>query len=357
MPALRVAKLIEDKIFIPLASSHVILTSDLIKNLCQKIKRILESAYTDLHALSAQFWSSPIEKPVIIEEVLSALVLKFLSEMNDSIYIETILDDMKSAKFTEFVYILKKMIVSKELKSFNISAFILFSSFKYLNTLRSEAGFWSTQNHTIIENFNKYSNPFIEFLSRNSIFVEYLKNICHIDDDTFKNQLNTALRNTFLVKDRDLNWYGVDAFTTYDRKIYIKNFNTQNPVLDKGATFYVLLHELCHFFRRIFCITWEDSRRCKTPKEFIDNRWQKEGGNIFEVKYFGKRHKFLNEKASNFLLFQDENLPREQYSKLFASKNELKGDVYVSLKRGSSPGKKDVVELSGCLISRYREDN
>ena len=76
--------------------------------------------------------------------------------------------------------------------------------------------------------------------------------------------------------------------------------------------------------------------------------------NIFEVKYFGKRHKFLNEGASNFLLFQDENLPREQYSKLFASKNELQGDVYVSLKRGSSPSKKNVIKLSGCLISRYR---
>ncbi|OMJ76057.1 hypothetical protein SteCoe_24662 [Stentor coeruleus] len=354
-PGLNAVKLIEDKVLIPLKRlDPSTSTSDLKKIFGKKLKKILERVSPDLEPLSLRFWNRPLEDPVITEEVLAALVLKFLSGMCNSVQLEEILYCFQFSRFEELADILKRIIASKELKSFNISGFILFTDFKYIRTLGSEITFWRISVASEIKNFDDYFDDFMKFLSNNSLFTEHMKNICHFDENTFNLLLNFALRNIILMHKQVLELYGADGFTSYDRKIYLKFFKTGYPVMDRAAIFYVLLHELCHYFRRISCITWEDSRNCSTPEKIIDNIPINEAGNIFEIEFFGKRHKFLNEKACDFFLSSTETLSRKDYSKKFASINKIRGNVYVPLMRGICLSNKGVVELSGCLISRYR---
>ncbi|OMJ82548.1 hypothetical protein SteCoe_16712 [Stentor coeruleus] len=355
-PVLNIAKIIDDQILIPLSTQHhcISLNSD-HKNLYkQKIKTILESMSSDLQALSSNFWNRPLENPVIIEEVIAALVLKFLLGMYNSVQLERILYCFQYSRFKSLADILKKIIVSNELKSFNISGFLLYTDFKYLKTLSSETQFWSNNITAEIKSFDDYFDDFMEFLSNNSLFTEYIKDMSHIDEDSFNFFLNSALRNTVLVQKQVLEWYGADGFTSHDRKIYLGLFETGYSVMDKAAIFYVLLHELCHYFQRISCRTWEDSRNCRTPEEIIGNVSLSEARNIFEIKFFGERHRFLNENVCDFFLSSTEKLSQEEYSKRFASINKSKGNVYISLMRGTCLKNKGLVELRGCLISRNR---
>ncbi|OMJ74391.1 hypothetical protein SteCoe_26685 [Stentor coeruleus] len=354
-PALNVAKLIEDKILIPLESlDPSIPFSDHKKKFSKKIKKILERIISVLEPLSLRFWNRPLEYPVITEEVLAALVLKFLLGMHNSVHLEKILFSFQYSRFIELTNILKKIIASNELKSFNISGFLIFTDFKCIDTLVSEISFWRNNAVTEIKTFDDYFNDFIGFLSNNSLFIEYLKGLCNVDENTFNLLLDFTLKKTVLVQNQIFKWYGADGFTTYDRKIYIKLFETGCPVMNKAAIFYVLLHELCYYFRRISCLTWEDSRNCPTPETIIDNIPLSEAGNIFEIQFFGDRHRFLNKSVCEFFLSSTEKLSREEYSTRFAFINRTRERFYVSLMRGACLGGKDIVELSGCAISKHR---
>ena len=141
-PALMVAKLIEDQILTPIIDLDRFTPISVLENLIrQKLKEILESITPEIHDLSSRFWRRPLKDPVINEEVLSMLVLKFLSGMHYSLELENFLYELRNPQFRGLVDILKGIIAANELKSFNISAFILFTDFKYLNNLSSEATF------------------------------------------------------------------------------------------------------------------------------------------------------------------------------------------------------------------------
>ncbi|OMJ83947.1 hypothetical protein SteCoe_15044 [Stentor coeruleus] len=361
-PALEAAKLIDDEILIHLRSlDRSISISDLKEIYTKKIQNILEKVYPNLRHLSSIFWSRSIEDPIVTEEVLAALILRFLLGLESSVELEEILGDFKSARLKSLTNILNRIIASNELKSFNISAFLLFTDFKYPNTLSSEIVFWSIlsmETEAKIRKFDEYFDDFMEFLSNNSTFIEYMKDLCRLNEDDFKNALVTALKEIILVEKKHLEWYGVDGFTSYNRRIYIKLFNTAYPQINKAAIFYVLLHELCHYFRRISCLTWEDSRNCSTPETTIDNIPHSETGNIFEVQFFGRRHKFLNQRTCDFLLTSTEKLSQQDYSVRFASINKTRGKIFVPLMRGANIDNKEiVVKLSGCLISKHRGYN
>ncbi|OMJ65137.1 hypothetical protein SteCoe_39131 [Stentor coeruleus] len=336
---------------------RLISISDLKKIYTKKIKSILGIVNSDLRLLSSNFWNRSLEYPVVTEEVLAALILKFLLGLESSVKLGEILCEIKLSKLENFSKILKRIIASNELKPFNISGFLLFTDFKYPDTLSSEINFWnfwSERKPVEIKNFDEYFNDFMEFLSNNSLFIEYLKGLCNVDENTFNLLLEFALEKIVLVEKQIFKWYGADGFTTYDRKIYIKLFETDCPVMNKAAIFYVLLHELCHYFRRTSCLTWEDSRNCSTPETSIDGIPLSEAGNIFEIQFFGDRHRFLNKSVCEFFLSSTETLSREEYSTKFAFINRTRGRFFVSLMRGACLGEKNIVELSGCAFSKHR---
>lgn len=78
------------------------------------------------------------------------------------------------------------------LTSFKISALLLFLDFKYLETLDSGAKFLSKKVLTKIKNFDNYFDVFKEFHSNNSLFIEYMEEICYNDEDDFIRLLNTV---------------------------------------------------------------------------------------------------------------------------------------------------------------------
>ncbi|OMJ76058.1 hypothetical protein SteCoe_24663 [Stentor coeruleus] len=361
-PALEAAKLIDNKILIPLMGLNPLTSiSDLEKIYAKKIKKILGIVEPDLRPLSLRFWNRSLEDSVVTEEVLATLILKFLLGLESSVDLGKIIRNFMRSGLESLTNILKRIIASNELKSFNISAFLVFTDFKYLKTLSSEItfwSFWSRRTPAEIRNFDNYFNDFMEFLSNNSIFTEYMKDLCQLNEDDFNYALVNALKGIILVENQHFEWYQVDGFTSYNRRIYIKLFDEIYPEMNKAAIFYVLLHELCHYFRRISCLTWEDSRNCSIPETTIDNIPLSGAGNIFEVKIFGRQHRFLNQSACHFLLASDGKLTQKEYSERFASINETRGDIYVSLMRGAGFGNKGVVvELSGCLISKHRGFN
>ncbi|OMJ72054.1 hypothetical protein SteCoe_29586 [Stentor coeruleus] len=234
-PALKADKLIDDEILIPLMSlNRSISISDIEKIYTNKIQNILEIVNPDLKPLSSSFWSRSLEDSVVTEEVLATLILKFLLGLESSVKLGEILKDFKSSRLKSLTDILKRIIASNELKSFNISGFLLFTDFKYR-------------------------------------FTEYMKDLCQLNEDDFKHTLVTDLRGVILVEKQHFEWYKVDGFTSYNRKRYIKLFNTGYPEMDKAATFYILLDEFPHYFRRISCLTWEDSRNCSTPETTIND--------------------------------------------------------------------------------------
>jgi hypothetical protein len=332
--------------------------SELESLVIDKLTNVLHILNLELESLSEIFWNKSLEEPIEIEEALAAFLLNFITNfISHQINFKTILKQFARLINASFSKILKRVICSDELISFNISALLLFSQLKSFTTISSELPiFYSELSFT--SDFIPLIEDFTNFLFRHSMFVEYFENLISSDySEPVEVIIDRVLRRIVIVDAGSFTMYNVDGFTTYDRKIYLIEFETSTLELNKGATFYVLLHELCHFFRRVHCKTWRESMECTTPTIEVEGNTFAEAGDIFEVLFFGKRHNFLNLGTCEFLITSDGKLDKEKFKKKFIKRNKTRGPVSVALKRGnqiSSSNDTNHVMLRGCAFRNKR---
>jgi hypothetical protein len=112
-------------------------------------------------------------------------------------------------------------------------------------------------------------------------------------------------------------------------------------------------------FWRVPCNTWKESFECKTPETLVGRNTFSEPGDIFEIIFFGKRHKFLNLSTCIFLTSFGRGMIKEDFKKRFIELNKTQESVSVGLKRRnkantSNDATSTFVMLKGCAFRNHR---
>jgi hypothetical protein len=333
------------------------------------VQELLMTHGATLMNLSREYWNSEIEcEDMNAEPGFAAFLNDLLNSLADPNIMLIFIEYVRN--FPDFLDLLcrVKQCGSLELLSYNISGLISTATNIREKDIQELMCYWRSQEivrvnriidiswkeivqgtKTVQKSWGEKITELImtEDLLRQQIST-FLPSNCVLSKELLLKIINNTNIISFMMP-------GCDGFTTYDLKIFIRNFKCRNDVLSLGANFMVFLHELCYYLRRLKCTVRNSVKNSNTPERVIrkfngEQISVREAGYEFEHLFFGRIHRHVNVSGAERLLRGGYGQSLQEFQKEFAKANKSIECEYIAFQRGGS----EQITFGRCFFSRLR---